>query len=87
MPFISISNTSLFLEKIHTFFYKQHFSKQRKAEIGKKIKQKRSNNLTLNFGYLKIIRLLHPSSHSKIIGDFLKMYKKTSAPVYMRLYD
>ena len=29
--------------QLHAFFYKQHFYKQRLAEIGKKIKQKLSN--------------------------------------------
>ena len=45
--------------QLHAFFYKQHFYKQRLAEIGKKIKQKLSNTLRLNFCSLKIIRFLH----------------------------
>ena len=52
--------------------YKQHFNKQRQAEIGKKIKQKLSNTLRLNFCLLKIIPSLHPRYHPKIIGDILK---------------
>ena len=40
-------------------FYKQHYYKQRQAEIGKKIKQMLSNTLRLNFCYLKIIHILH----------------------------
>ena len=53
-------------------FYKQHFYMQRQA----KIKQKLSNNLRLNFCYLKIIRLFHPRYHSKTIGDILKCTRK-----------
>ena len=37
-----------------------------------KIKQMLSNNLRLNFFYLKNIHILHQSYHSKIIGDILK---------------
>ena len=48
--------------------YKQRVCKQRQTEIGKKIKQKLSNNLRLNFCYLKIIRFLQP----KIIEYTLK---------------
>ena len=48
--------------------YKQHFNKQRQAEIGKKL----SNTLRLNFCLLKIIPSLHPRYHPKIIGDILK---------------
>ena len=32
-----------------------------------------------NFCYLKIICSPHPRFHPKIIGDILKMYKKTSS--------
>ena len=61
----------------HTrFFYKQNFYGQRHAEIGKKIKQKLSNALRLNFSYLKIIRFLYPRYHPKIIGDTLKNVEK-----------
>ena len=34
---------------VHALYYKQHFYKQRQAEICKKIKQKLSNTLRLNF--------------------------------------
>ena len=62
----------------HTrFFNKQHFHKQRKAEIGKKIKQMLSNTLRLNFYYLKIIHILHPCYHPKIIGHILKIKQKS----------
>ena len=66
---------------MYAFFYKQHFYKQRQAEIGKKIKQKLSNTLRLNFCYLKIIRFLYPRYHPKIIGNTLKNVQKTSTPV------
>ena len=36
---------------VHAFFHKQHFCKQRKAEIAKKIIQMISNTLRLNFCY------------------------------------
>ena len=46
------------------FFYKQHFYKQRQAEIGKKPR--------LNFCYTKIIYVHHPGYHTKITGHILK---------------
>ena len=49
-------------------FYKQHFYKQRQAEIGKKL----SKCLRLNFCYLKIIYILHPGCHPKKLGQILK---------------
>ena len=36
-----------------------------------------SDTLRLNFGYLKIIHILHPRYHPKIIGHTLKISKKT----------
>ena len=60
---------------IHTFFYKQHFYKQRQAETGKKM-QILSNTLRLNFCYLKIIHTLHPCYHPKIIVHILKNKQK-----------
>ena len=47
-----------------------------------KIKQKLSNTLRLDFRYLQIIRFLHPRYHPKIIGDILKMCKKTSVCLF-----
>ena len=55
--------------------------------MGQKIKQKLRKTLRLNFYYLKIIHVIHPSYHLKIIGDILKNIQKTSASVLMRLYD
>ena len=65
---------------IQAFFYKQ-----RQARIGKTIKQKLTNALTLNFRYLKIIRFLHPCYHPKIIGDIFKNVQKND--VSITLYD
>ena len=48
--------------EMHAFF-----CKQRQAEIDKKIKQMLSNTLRLNFCYLKIIHILHPPHHPKIV--------------------
>ena len=62
--------------KILQAFLKQYFYKQRHAEIGKKIKQKLSNFLKLNFCYLKILLILH----TKIIGHIL-------VSVFIRLHD
>ena len=64
------------------YFYKQHFYKQRQAEIDqKKNKQKLSNTPRLNFHYLKIIRFLHPCYQPKIMGDILKYVKRIRATV------
>ena len=57
---------------VHVLFYKQHFYKQRQAEIGKKIKQMLSNPLRPNFCYLKIIRILHLCYNLKIIEHIPK---------------
>ena len=51
------------------FFYEQHFHKQHQAETGKKIKQKLSNTLRLDFCYLKNSRFLHPRYHLKVTED------------------
>ena len=73
----------------YAFLYKQHFYKQHQAEIGKKIEQRLSNTLRLNFCYLKIICFLHPRYHPKTLGHILKHVQKSKC-VYlsiMRLYD
>ena len=70
------------IEQLHAVFNKQHFYKQRQAEIGKN-KQKLSITLRLNFRYQKIICFLHPCYHPKMLGDIVKNYKKTSASVLM----
>ena len=82
----SLLNKVIKLAKSVThFFYKQHFYKQREAEIGKNIKQKLSNTLRLNVCYLKIIYFLHPYYHLKITRDILKNKQKPSVYVLMRL--
>ena len=58
------------------FFHRQQFYKQCQAEIGKKIKQMLSKTLRLNFCYLKIIHILRPSYHAKIMGLTLKSKQK-----------
>ena len=45
-----------FLRTPIRLFYKQHLYEKQQAKISKKIKQRLSNNLRLNFCYLKIIR-------------------------------
>ena len=57
---------------ITRFFYKQHFYKQRLAEIGKNL----SNTLRLNICYLKIIHILHPRKHPNIKGSTRKNKQK-----------
>ena len=59
-----------------TLFYKQHFYKQRQAKIEKKVKYMLSNALRLNFCFLKIIHILHPHYHPKIIGHIIKSKPK-----------
>ena len=59
------------------FFNKQHFNKQHQPGIGKKIKQMLSNTLRLNFFYLKIIHILYPHYHPKIIGHILQNKQKS----------
>ena len=59
-----------------TLFYKQHFYKQRQAEIEKKVKHMLSNALRLNFCFLKIIHILHPHYHPKIIEHIIKSKPK-----------
>ena len=72
-----------FDEAIIIYFYKQC-----QAEIGKKkMKQKLSNTLRLNFCYLKIIPILHPCYHLKLIRDIVKNVQKTSVSVLMRSFD
>ena len=58
-----------------TFFISNTY-KQCQTEIGKKIKQMLSNTLRLNFCYSKIICILHPRYHPKIIGDIPKNKQK-----------
>ena len=60
------------------FFYKQHFYKRNQAKIGKKVKQTLCNTLRLDFCYLKIIQVLHPPYHPKIIGHILKNKQKNN---------
>ena len=50
-------------EKAYIFLNKQHLD-----EILKKIKQMLRNTLRLKSYYLKIIHILHPRDHPKIIG-------------------
>ena len=57
------------------FFYRQHFYKERQAEIGKKVKKMLSNTMRLNFCYLKIIHILHLPYHRKIIGHIKNKQK------------
>ena len=56
------------------FFYKQHFYKQRQAEIGNQAKAKQHPEAELC--YLKIIRILHPHYYPKIIGRIFKNVQK-----------
>ena len=57
--------------KLHAFFISNTFISNARLKLAKKIKQKLSNTLRLNFLYLKIIRFLHPRYQPKIIEDIL----------------
>ena len=70
--------------KLHAF-YKQFFYKQRQTKIGKKIKQKLSKTLRLDFFYLKISHFLHLCYHPKLTWDVLRNVLKTSVSDLMRL--
>ena len=65
----------------YTLFYKQHLYKT-PGWNWQKIKQMLSNNLRLNFCYLKVIRILHQRYHSKIIGHILKNKQKNKVCLY-----
>ena len=60
---------ALYWSNLPDFFYKQHFYKQRQADIGKK-SSKSSNTLRVNFCYLKIIHTLDPRYHPKSYSIF-----------------
>ena len=70
-PRPTYSNSLPSIRHQSTLFYKQP-----QAVPGKKIKEKLSNTLRLNFWFLKIIPFLHPRYHPKITRDILKMYQK-----------
>ena len=57
-------------------FYIQHFYRQRQTEISKKSSKMLSNTLRLNFCYLKILHIIHPHYHLKVIGHTLKNKQK-----------
>ena len=61
------------LVHINVFFYKQHLHS---IWNWQKIKQMLSNTLRLNFCYLKVIHVLHPRFHSKIIEDIYENKQK-----------
>ena len=52
------------------FFISNTFISNTRLQLAKN-KQKLSNTLRLNIGYLKIIHYLHPRYHPKIIGHIL----------------
>ena len=61
---------------LHAFLYKQYFYKQRQDETGKKIKQMLNRTLRLSFCYMKVIHILNPRYHPKIMRRFLKNRQK-----------
>ena len=58
------------------FFISNNFITNARLKLAKKVKQILSNTLRLNFWYLKIIRILHPRYHPKIIGHILNNSQK-----------
>ena len=65
------------LTQIHAFFKSNTFISNASWNW-RKIKQKLSSTLRLNFCYLKIICFVHPRYHSKLIGDIIKNVQKLS---------
>ena len=47
------------------------------------MKEMLSNTLKLNFGYLKIIHILHQRYHPKIIGNIIKYKQKKQVCLYL----
>ena len=60
--------------ELHAFFMMQDLHQ---AEIGKKSSKMLNSILRLNFCYLKIIHILCPRYHLKIIGHILKNKEKS----------
>ena len=58
------------------FFISNTFISNAKLKLVKKIKEKLSNTLRLNFCFSKIFRFLHLNYYPKVIGGILKMYKE-----------
>ena len=63
------------------FFYKQHFYKQRQAEIGKKYIAKAKQHHKAELLLFENFHFLHPRYHPRIIGYTLKNERKTSTYV------
>ena len=72
---------------IYAFFYKQHFYKQRQAEIGKKKPAKANQHPEAKLSLFEIYSLSSSRYHTKMSGDILKNVQKISLSVLMTLYD
>ena len=76
-PIVAIKNKT-FLDcfyqgkQIHAFYISNNYI----SNARQKIKQMLSNTLRLKFYYLKIVPILHPRYHPKIIGHILKNKQK-----------
>ena len=68
--------TSEFVVELH-FFISNTFISNVRLKLAKN-QAKLGSNLRLNFGYLKIIDILHPCCHPKIIEHTLKNKQKNS---------
>ena len=70
-------NFSLFslLNCTHFFYLSNTFISNARLKLTK-IKQMLSDTLRLNFCYLKMIHILHPHYHPKLIGHILKIKQK-----------
>ena len=65
--------------QIHAFFISNTFisnARLKSKEIKQKIKQMLRSTMRLNYCYLKIIHILHPRYHQKLIGHILKHKKE-----------
>ena len=63
------------------FFISNTFISNPRLKLAK-IKQMLSNTLWLNFCYLKIIHILYPRYHPKVMDIFYKIIKRTSICVH-----
>ena len=61
---------------MHAFLISNTFISNARLKFKKNIKEMLSNTLRLNFCYLKIIHILHPRYHPKIIGGILQNKQK-----------
>ena len=70
-----------FRNSSYAFFYKQHFISNARLTFEKNQAKAKQHPEFSNCCYLKIIRIIHPCYHPKIVEKILKDVQKTSTPV------